>query len=174
MGLIQVRPYKYDGSNKLLYIKVYKIFFHLKETLRTREISSFWEPNMEPEKQWMLSESYAKRREELMKIARNERKKLKESELINATNTTEAAHLTPEEILEEQKKANATFIEIEQKRLNKAKARREKELVQILHFESKIEEIKSDMKEKAERELRKEEKLRRDRQRKAHENAEER
>ena len=74
------------------------------ETLRTREISSFWEPNMEPEKQWMLSESYAKRREELMKIARNERKKLKEAELSNATNTTKAAHLTPEEILEEQKR----------------------------------------------------------------------
>jgi len=44
------------------------------EVLRIRDLDSFWEPKIEPEIQRMRHETYGRRRHEMMKIGRTERR----------------------------------------------------------------------------------------------------
>ncbi|CAN0230050.1 unnamed protein product, partial [Hapterophycus canaliculatus] len=46
------------------------------EILRVRDLDSFWEPGVEPEVQRMRHEAYSQRRHEMMRLCRQERKRL--------------------------------------------------------------------------------------------------
>jgi hypothetical protein len=102
------------------------------ETLKIRDIDSFWEPNIDPAVQRMRHEAYVQRRHDLMKQCRKERKKLMNSEFEDPDDGNQAEGLSPEKMLEEQKQKNSTLIQIELKRIEKMKLRQEKELEQML------------------------------------------
>jgi hypothetical protein len=144
------------------------------EVLRIRDLDSFWEVGIEPEIQRLRQETYSKRRLDMMRIVRKERKRL--------MNVEQAAHgeggggpsLTPAQILAQQQKQNSTLVEIEERRLAKMRRRQEKELEQMLQFEVKMSEIAEDQKRKADKETRMEEKRIRDKEKRLRMMAEER
>jgi len=143
------------------------------EVLRIRDLDSFWEVGIEPEIQRMRHEVYSNRRHEMMKIVRKERKRLLNME-VAAMERGGGATLTPAQLLAQQQKQNSTLVEIEERRLAKMRRRQEKELEQMLQFEVKMGEIQSEMKRKADKEQRAEEKRIRDKEKRQRQMAEER
>ena len=145
------------------------------EVLRIRDLDSFWEPGIEPEIQRLRQETYSKRRLEMMKIVRRERKTLinKEASAMDATGGAEAS-LTPAQILAQQQKQNSTLVEIEERRLAKMRRRQEKELEQMLGFEVKMNDIAEEQKKKADKEVRMQEKRVRDKEKRLRAMAEDR
>tara|TARA_B110000305_G_scaffold221760_1_gene264781 strand:+ start:267 stop:659 length:393 start_codon:yes stop_codon:yes gene_type:complete len=108
------------------------------EVLRIRDLDSFWEPSIEPEIQRMRHEVYSRRRHEMMKICRAERKKLLNMEAMTKDAAPNSASLTPAQILAQQQKQNSTLVENEERRLAKMRRRQEKELEQMLQFEVRV------------------------------------
>lgn len=100
------------------------------EILKIRDIDSFWEPDLDPSIQRMRHEAYVQRRYEIMKQCRSERKKLTNADM-NLT-TRSSTGLSPEKILQQQAEQNSTLIELEKQRIEKMKARQERELEQML------------------------------------------
>ncbi|GMI36071.1 hypothetical protein TeGR_g10542 [Tetraparma gracilis] len=143
------------------------------EVLRIRDLDSFWEVGIEPEIQRLRQETYSKRRLEMMKIVRKERKKLVNQEQA-ANDAGGGSSLTPAQILAQQQKQNSTLVEIEERRLAKMRRRQEKELEQMLQFEVKMNDIQEEMKRKTEKEKRAEEKRIRDKEKRLRAMAEER
>lgn len=78
---------------------------------------------MDPAIQRMRHEAYSQRRHEMMGLVRNERKKIVNAEVAAGHGSNGESGLTPAAILAAQSKANATFVEIEEKRMLKMKKR---------------------------------------------------
>lgn len=141
--------------------------------LRKRTFEAFQENNVDLEIQRLKYETYLKRREELMKIASKEKQKIRNGKCDQSIRS-EAGSLTPSVMLEREAKAAATLLELEQKRLEKAKQRQKKELLQLLQFEQKMAQIQEDMRKKAEEEALAEERRRIQREKQERRAAEER
>lgn len=166
------------------------------ETLKIRDLESFYDVDVSPAVQRMRHEAYSMRRHEEMKAVRAEKKKLVEAEDAATSPSfrhhqylsssppppagqhgkkhyqgkTKAlsAHTTPEK-----SDSKLTLVEIEKKRLEKVKLRQERELEQMLDFEIKMSKIQQEASEKVERERRLNEQRERERMRFAQEMAEE-
>ena len=69
----------------------------------------------------MRHETYSRRRHEMMKIAKAERKKLVNMESAAKEGGHNSASLTPAQILAQQAKQNSTLVEIEERRLAKSR-----------------------------------------------------
>lgn len=168
------------------------------ETLKIRDLESFYDTDVSPAVQRMRHEAYSMRRHEEMKAVRHEKKKIVEAEdaatgssgLLphyssphgparasagrhhgkkhGVAKTSPTSHSSPEK-----SDSKLTLIEVEKKRLEKVKARQERELEQMLDFEIKMSRIQQEAGEKAERERRLNEQRERERVRFAQEMAEE-
>lgn len=126
------------------------------ETLKIRDIDSFWEPGLDPAVQRMRHEAYVQRRHDLMKQCRQERKKLLNAEF-EEEDSNKNTGMTPEQVLEEQRAKNSTLIEIELKRIEKMKQRQEKELEQMLQYEINRAKQQQDMERRIQQGRKKEE-----------------
>lgn len=145
------------------------------ETLRIRPLDSFQEAGLDPVIQRMRHEAYTQRRFEMMRLVRGERKKLinleaREMQLGGAG----SGGMTPGQIVAQQAKQNATFVEMEEKRMHKMRKRQEKELEQMLNFEMKMQEIQEERDRRTEEEKRREEARKRAKEKRARELTEER
>lgn len=146
------------------------------EVLRVRPLDSFASPGLEPAVQRLRHETYTQRRFELMRIVRAERKRLvnqEEREASLASSGKKGAKVTPEQIIAQQAKQNATFIEDEEKRMLKMRKRQEKELEQMLSFEAKMREIQAERDRRVEEDRRKQEMLKLQKEKRAKQMAEE-
>jgi hypothetical protein len=115
------------------------------EVIKIRDIDSFWEPGIEPSVQRMRHEAYVKRRYDTMKQCRLERKRLINQEFEAATTLEPTSTLTPEEILEKQKEASSTLVQLEMARIAKMQKRQEKELEQMIQYEVSRAQVAQDM-----------------------------
>ena len=102
------------------------------DALKRRDFESFREgENMDLEIQRLKYESYEQRRYELMKTATEEREKLVKTRLKGdvsiASTVKSSSSLTPSVVLAEEERANSTLLELERKRLQKAKERQKME-----------------------------------------------
>jgi len=135
------------------------------EILRIRDLESFYDPNVDPAIQRMRHEAYSQRRHEMMGLVRTERKKIMNAEMkagMASSGGGDSAGLTPGAIIAAQAKANATFVENEEKRMLKMKKRQEKEIEQMLQFEMKMSGIAEEREKRAEKEQQKEEQRKRE------------
>eukprot|EP00557_Chaetoceros_sp_GSL56_P007835 CAMPEP_0176506236 /NCGR_PEP_ID=MMETSP0200_2-20121128/16925_1 /TAXON_ID=947934 /ORGANISM="Chaetoceros sp., Strain GSL56" /LENGTH=564 /DNA_ID=CAMNT_0017905853 /DNA_START=899 /DNA_END=2589 /DNA_ORIENTATION=- len=140
--------------------------------LRKRSFETFYENGQSDlDIQRLKYETYEYRRHELMEIASKEKERIlrKQSGCDKSVSISTVASLTPSAVLREQEKANSTLIEMEEKRLRKAKEKQKRELLQMLQFEQKMERIQEETREKAKQEALEEErkralKLKQDRQ----------
>ncbi|TYZ67215.1 hypothetical protein PybrP1_005551 [[Pythium] brassicae (nom. inval.)] len=175
------------------------------ETLKIRDLESFYNADVAPAVQRMRHEAYSMRRHEEMKAVRLEKKKIIEAEdaavespgllppyslqgpsrasagrhrhqqhgrnhdaTKKAVSASPPSHSSPEK-----SDSKLSMLEVEKRRLEKVKARQERELEQMLDFEIKMSKIQQDATEKAERERRLGEQRERERVRFAQEMAEE-
>ena len=100
------------------------------ETLKIRDIDSFWAPNQDPSVQRLKHEAYIQRRFDLMKQCRLERRKIaNESSSPLKDLRKESAIQAAIRLQEEQ---SSTLIKLEQQRLEKLKLKQEKELEQMI------------------------------------------
>ena len=102
------------------------------DALKKRDFESFREgKDMDLEIQRLKYESYEQRRYELMKTATEEREKLMKHRLkgdVSVASTAKSStSLTPSAILKEEERATSTLLELEKKRLQKAKERQKME-----------------------------------------------
>ncbi len=102
------------------------------ETLKIRDIDSFWEPGIDPAVQRIRHEAYVQRRYDMMKQCRTERKRMALAEFENATNINTTETMTPEMILKQQQEQSSTLIQMELQRIEKMKRRQQKELEQMI------------------------------------------
>jgi len=149
------------------------------EILRIRDLDSFWEPGTDKAIHRLRHEAYSQRRHEMMRVCRTERKRLINAELraqedFGGMKSEKKSKLTPEQILAEQAKQNATMIELEQKRLAKMRKRQEKEIEQVLTFEQKMSELQEDLQRKMEEEKKRHENLQKQREKRMRQMVEER
>jgi len=127
------------------------------EILQNREFHSFFENGVDCEIQQLRCDAYAQRRQELMKLVIEEREKIRkriaEKSKIDTTDPissiispckTNTGSLQLDE-------ANSLFLK-EQQLLEKIKIRQKKDLMQVLQFESKMEQLQREAKERLERE----------------------
>lgn len=140
------------------------------ETLKLRDLDSF--SGESPHIQRLLYESYEKRRHELMRIARDERCRLKE--IHDNLHSKQKSNMTKEQIVAREAKERSSMIELEERRLAKLKIRKQKEIFSKIQYEAKMQEIQRAMKEKEEHDLLMMERKRRDMERKDAQAAEER
>lgn len=108
------------------------------ETLKIRDIDSFWEPGIDPAVQRIRHEAYVQRRYDMMKQCRTERKRMALAEFENATNLNSADTMTPEMILKQQQEQSSTLIQMEMQRIEKMKRRQQKELEQMIQVRTQI------------------------------------
>ena len=127
------------------------------EILRIRDLESFYDASVDPAIQRMRHEAYSQRRHEMMGLVRGERKKIVNAEMKASQGkgggSTEG--LTPGAMMAAQAKANANFVEMEEKRMLKMKKRQEKEVQQMLEFEMKMTGIAEERARRAELEKQK-------------------
>lgn len=102
------------------------------DALKKRDFESFREGrDMDLEIQRLKYESYEQRRYELMKTASEERAKLMKNRIkgdVSVASTVKSSYsLTPSAILAGEEKANSTLLELEKKRLQKAKEKQKME-----------------------------------------------
>jgi hypothetical protein len=107
------------------------------ETLKIRDIDSFWEPGIDPAVQRIRHEAYVQRRYDMMKQCRTERKRMALAEFENATNLNSTETMTPEMILKQQQEQSSTLIQMELQRIEKMKKRQQKELEQMIQVSSR-------------------------------------
>lgn len=162
------------------------------ETLKIRDLESFYDTDVSPAVQRMRHEAYSMRRHEEMKAVRSEKKKIIDTEDSSSPNSSlHASHqhhlhhgnhgktskkkVAAAQTMTTPEKADAQFslLDIEKKRLEKVKMRQERELEQMLDFEIKMSKIQQEANEKIERERRLQEQRERERVRFAQELAEE-
>jgi len=133
------------------------------ETMKIRDVDSFWEPGIDPTIQRMRHESYVTRRYDLMKQCRLERKKLINQHLMANAPALGAGEgggvtaLTPDAILEQQAEATSAMIVNEKKRMAKMQERQERELEQMLQYEVTRAKVQADMQKRIEDSTKKEE-----------------
>ncbi|RLM96803.1 hypothetical protein BBO99_00000198 [Phytophthora kernoviae] len=160
------------------------------ETLKIRDLDSFYDPDVTPAAQRMRHEAYSLRRHEEMQSLRDEKRKLLEAEdraagsggpprvvvvsgLKRATSSSKRAALnsSPPILLSSSpgKKSSSALLDIERQRLEKVKQRQERELGQMLEFEMKMNQLQQAAAEKMEREKRQHEAMERSRVRYAQE-----
>jgi hypothetical protein len=144
------------------------------EILRIRDLESFYDPNVDPAIQSMRHDAYSNRRHEMMGLVRAERKKIVNAEVAAGQGAGGDSGLTPGAILAAQSKQNATFVELEEKRMLKMKKRQEKEIEQMLQFEVKMADIAEERERRAKLEADKEERRKREKLKRAKLLAEER
>lgn len=120
------------------------------EVLKIRDIDSFWESGIDPAVQRIRHEAYVQRRYDTMRQCRLEKKRMSIAEFDASTNLNDTSHeaMTPEMILEEQKKQTSTLIEMEMKRIEKMKFRQQKELESMVEFEVNRAKIQQEMQQK--------------------------
>lgn len=171
------------------------------ETLKIRDLESFYDTDVSPAVQRMRHEAYSMRRHEEMKAVRVEKKKLVEAEDAAAGSPSSRHrqhHVSSSppppagqyyhhhhgkmphdkttkavHTTPEKPDLKLTLVEVEMKRLEKMKLRQERELEQMLDFEIKMSKIQQDASEKVDRERRLNEQRERERMRFAQEMAEE-
>ena len=148
------------------------------DALRQRTFDSFWEQNVSVEIQRIRYESYEKRRHDLMAAAVEEKNNLlKKSAQINdgceSNSDTLSQSITPSVMLANEDRERAAILDMETKRLEKAKAKQKRELLQMLQFEKKMGQAQAERRAKAEREALLAEKKRRDKIMKERRTAEE-
>ncbi len=103
------------------------------DALQKREFESFRHDSSDLEIQRLKYEAYDKRRHELMESALKEKARLsKKSKRLDLGEDDSVANsdcisLTPSRILLQEEKANATLLEMEEKRLKKAREKQKKE-----------------------------------------------
>ncbi|KAG6615313.1 Reticulocyte-binding protein 2 a [Phytophthora cinnamomi] len=165
------------------------------ETLKIRDLDSFYDPDVTAAVQRMRHEAYSLRRHEEMQALRTEKRKLIETEDRGTGNTMPArlvavagskrAIKAPARASSENadgppsmssgassspgKKGSSALLEIERQRLEKVKQRQERELEQMLEFEMKMNRLQQEAAEKMEREKRQHEAMERSRMRFAQE-----
>lgn len=112
------------------------------------------DPTVDPAIQRMRHEAYSQRRHEMMALVRADRKKIVNAEMKAGMATSGGGQggpgLTPGAMDAAQAKANASYVEKEEKRLLKMKRRQEKEIQQMVEFEVKMSTIAADREQKAE------------------------
>jgi hypothetical protein len=101
------------------------------ETVRIRDLDSFWEPNIDPQIQRMRHEAYIKLRSDQIRVVRKEREKLmgKGGGVKVSARFDGGSGLIDDEAAEEEK---STLVEIEKRRLEKIKFRQQREIEQML------------------------------------------
>ncbi|RLN47237.1 hypothetical protein BBJ29_004863, partial [Phytophthora kernoviae] len=160
------------------------------ETLKIRDLDSFYDPDVTPAAQRMRHEAYSLRRHEEMQSLRDEKRKLLEAEdraagsgggprvvvvsgSKRATSSSKRAapNSSPPILLSSSpgKKSSSALLDIERQRLEKVKQRQERELGQMLEFEMKMNQLQQAAAEKMEREKRQHEAMERSRVRYAQE-----
>jgi hypothetical protein len=106
------------------------------EILRIRDLDSFWEPDIEQEMQQLRHDVYSQRRHEMMRLCRQERRRLQSAEqtaLAAAASGSggagsSGATVTPQQLLEAAAAHGQTMIEVEERRIEKMRRRQEKEV----------------------------------------------
>jgi hypothetical protein len=105
------------------------------EILRIRDLDSFWEPEIEQEVQQLRHDVYSQRRHEMMRLCRQERRRLQSAEqtalaaAASGSNVgSNGATLTPQQLLEAAAAHGQTMIEVEERRIEKMRRRQEKEV----------------------------------------------
>ncbi|KAE9001874.1 hypothetical protein PR003_g19836 [Phytophthora rubi] len=159
------------------------------ETLKIRDLDSFYDPDVTAAVQRMRHEAYSLRRHEEMQALRTEKRKLIEAEDRGAGNamparlvavsgskraakaparTSDNANGPPSMssgASSSPKKGSSALLEIERQRLEKVRQRQERELEQMLEFEMKMNRLQQEAAEKMEREKRQHEAMERSRMR---------
>ena len=106
------------------------------DALRKRDFETFQHNSSDLEIQRLKYEAYDKRRHELMESALKEKTRLSKKKNRGGDDQSiaysEAPSLTPSGILMQQEKANATLLEMEEKRLKKARDKQKREYVKFL------------------------------------------
>ncbi|KAJ0401481.1 hypothetical protein ATCC90586_010458 [Pythium insidiosum] len=152
------------------------------ETLKIRDLESFYDSDITPAVQRMRHEAYSMRRHEQMKAVRAEKKRLVAEDDAHASGANKspsppkslaASPGKPSSNNSSPEREGLSLIEIERRRLEKVKRRQERELEQMLEFEIKLSKIQEEAAEKLERERRLAEQRERERMRHAQELAEE-
>eukprot|EP00636_Phaeomonas_parva_P014883 CAMPEP_0118865890 /NCGR_PEP_ID=MMETSP1163-20130328/9997_1 /TAXON_ID=124430 /ORGANISM="Phaeomonas parva, Strain CCMP2877" /LENGTH=629 /DNA_ID=CAMNT_0006800157 /DNA_START=253 /DNA_END=2142 /DNA_ORIENTATION=+ len=148
------------------------------EVLKIRDLDSFYEPDIDPAVQRLRHEAYSMRRHEVMREVRTERKRIINAEIRNGDGAVSGGGgggaLTAEQMLAAQEQANSTLVENERKRMEKMRRRQEKELEQMLQFETKMGEVEEEMNRRAEKQKQKEDARQRAKQKRMREMAAER
>lgn len=158
------------------------------ETLKIRDLESFYDSEATAAVQRMRHEAYSMRRHEEMKAVRAEKKKIIEVEDAAGRQTDRVSPARSPELVrsgktkgvasaksspERESPNKASLLDIERKRLEKVKQRQERELEQMLEFEMKMSKLQEEAATKMERERRQHEQRERERMRYAQEMAEE-
>ncbi|ETL26492.1 hypothetical protein L916_19848 [Phytophthora nicotianae] len=154
------------------------------ETLKIRDLDSFYDPEVTAAVQRMRHEAYSLRRHEEMQALRTEKRKLLEAEdrggvipsrLVSISKSKRAprsAKMLPSTTSSSPgMKNSSSLLNIERQRLEKVRQRQERELEQMLEFEMKMNRLQQEAAEKMEREKRQHEAMERSRIRFAQEMA---
>lgn len=120
--------------------------------LQDREYASFSEPNLDPEIQTMRFEAYSYTRSKLMQVVSNERSKL--AARANTSNDSfstndSVSFISKTSSLDRKEQEVSTLIENEKRRLEKVANRQKKELIRMLAYESKSQEVMNKVRIKA-------------------------
>ena len=117
------------------------------ESLRIRDLDSFWEPDIDPVIQRMRHEAYIKLRSDQIRVVRKEREKLmgKGGGKKVSSRFGGGSGLIDEDAAEAEK---STLVEQEQRRLEKIKYRQQREIEQMLEYEMKVAKIQEDQEAK--------------------------
>lgn len=145
------------------------------EHLMKRDLASFWRENLDVRLQRLQYESHERRRQELFKLASEERQRLVDADTSTCISFsgTPGQRLSAAEVIEAQERATASLVEIEKRRLEKAKRRQRKELIQTLQFEQKMQAIQAELLDREEKDARMEEERLRQKKIRERRNAEE-
>ncbi|EGZ19313.1 hypothetical protein PHYSODRAFT_312592 [Phytophthora sojae] len=165
------------------------------ETLKIRDLDSFYDPDDTAAVQRMRHEAYSLRRHEEMLALRTEKRNLIEAEdrgagnamparLVAVAGSKKSVRAAPTRTTQDAdgppsmssgassspgKKGSSALLEIERQRLEKVRQRQERELEQMLEFEMKMNRLQQEAAEKMEREKRQHEAMERSRMRFAQE-----
>ena len=103
------------------------------EILKIRDIESFWESGgIEPLVQRMRHETYAQRRQDTMRLCRNERKRITNAMFESAAVTNASGDATMNPDLRKEKALTSTLVQLEMAKIVKVQQRQEKELGQMI------------------------------------------
>ncbi len=109
------------------------------DALQKREFEIFRNGSSDLEIQRLKYEAYETRRHELMETAMKEKERLSKKQKRMGVEDQSVAYsetpsLTPSAVLKQQEKANATLLEMEEKRLKKAREKQKREYVNCSNF----------------------------------------
>jgi len=127
------------------------------EVLKIRDIDSFWETGIDPSVQRMRHEAYVQRRYDVMKQCRLERKRIMNTEFEAATTIAPTSTMTVEQLLEQQREASSTLVQLELARIAKMQKRQEKELDQMIQYEVERAKVAAEMEKRIAESKRKDE-----------------